>query len=95
MTRYIHPVYKNYTVSNNETIYNSRGDEVKGTLVNGYLKIYVREKRKNPVRYPVHEFVWGAYNDEENNDIYKIIHIDGNKLNNKIKKSKTSFKLII
>lgn len=89
---YYRPVYNNYSVTKNGKIFNSRGNEVKGTEVKGYLKISVREKRQNPKKYPVHKFVWELYNNEENNDMFNKIHIDGNKLNNKVKNLKQVLK---
>ena len=85
MEKYYHPYYVNYFTTDNGRIYNSKtGRELKGTITkNGYNKISIRPKGKNPISLPAHEFIWEAYNNEETNKYFKIIHIDGNKLNNK------------
>ena len=40
-------------------------------------------KEKKPISLLAHEFIWEAYNNEETDKYFEIIHIDGDKLNNK------------
>ena len=84
MTEYYHPAYTRYYATDSGRIYNSKtGRELIGTLTkDGYIKISIRRKGKNPISLPAHEFIWEAYNDKETNKYFKIIHIDGDKLNN-------------
>ena len=77
-----HPYIPKYKASRNGEGYNSRGVKVNSSPVNGYLKFSIRIYGK-PTKYPLHKFVWEAYNDEDADDLCKIIHLDGNNLNNK------------
>ena len=85
MAKYYHPSYKTFFTTDDGGIYNSKtGRELKGTVTkNGYNKFSIRPKGKNPISLLTHEFIWEAYNNEETNKYFKIIHIDGDKLNNK------------
>ena len=84
MAKYYHPSYSRFYTTDNGGIYNSRtGKELIGTLTkNGYIRISIRPRGENPISLPAHEFIWEAFNNEEINKYFKIIHIDGNKQNN-------------
>ena len=84
MAKYFHPSYKRFYTTDSGKIYNSKtGRELLGTLTkNGYIQISIRPRRKNPISLLAHEFIWEAYNNEETTKYFKIIHIDGDKLNN-------------
>ena len=85
MKKYYHPEFTRYYTTDSGQIYNSKtGKELKGTPTKEcYLRISIRPKGKNPISLPAHEFVWEAFNKEETDKYFKIIHIDGNKHNNK------------
>ena len=85
MTKYFYPEYKNYYITSKGKIYNSKTEqEIKGMPTKGgYIRISIRPKGKNPISLLAHEFIWEAYNNEETDKYFKIIHIDGDKLNNK------------
>lgn len=81
---FYHPEYANYYKTSQGRIYNSKsGRELKCTITKGYTRISIRPKEKNPITIPAHVFIWEAYNKKETHKLYDIIHIDGNKLNNK------------
>ena len=84
MAKYYHPSYKRFYTTDSGKIYNSKtGRELLGTPTkNGYIQISIRPRGKNPISLPAHEFIWEAYNNEETTKYFKIIHIDGDKLNN-------------
>ena len=85
MAKYYHPSYPRFYTTDNGGVYNSKtGKELIGTPTkNGYIRISIRPRGENPISLPAHEFIWEAYNNEETNKYFKIIHIDGNKQNNK------------
>ena len=85
MAEYYHPSWETFFSTDEGKIYNSKtGRELKGTIAkNGYKRISIRPRGKNPISLLAHEFIWEAYNNEETSSFFKIIHIDGNKLNNK------------
>ena len=84
MAKYYHPSYRSFFTTDSGKIYNSKtGRELKGTVTkNGYVRISIRPRGENPISLPAHEFIWEAYNNEEITKYFKIIHIDGDKLNN-------------
>ena len=84
MAKYYHPSYPRFFATDNGGIYNSKtGKELIGTLTkNGYIRISIRPRGENPISLPAHEFIWEAYNNEETDKYFKIIHIDGDKQNN-------------
>lgn len=90
MTEYYHPEYTSYYATDSGKIYNSKtGRELKGTRTkDGYIRISIRPRGASPISLPAHEFIWEARHKEETNKYFKIIHIDGNKLNNKPDKLK-------
>ena len=85
MTKYFHPSWKTFYATDEGKIYNSKtGRKLKGTIAkNGYIRVSIRPSKKNPISILAHEFIWEAYNNEETTPYFKIIHIDGDKLNNK------------
>ena len=84
MAKYYHPSFPSFFTTNKGGIYNSRtGKELTGTLSkNGLIRISIRPRGKNPISLLAHEFIWEAFNNEETNKYFKIIHIDGDKQNN-------------
>lgn len=85
MTEYYHPEYTSYYATDSGKICSSKtGKELKGTRAkNGYIRISIRPKGKNPISLPAHEFIWEAYQNEGTDKYYDIVHMDGNKINNK------------
>ena len=85
MAKYYHPSYSSFFTTDNGGIYNSRtGKELIGTMSkNGLVRISIRPRGKNPISLLAHEFIWEAFNNEETNKYFKIIHIGGDKQNNK------------
>ena len=85
MTKYSHPSYSNFFTTDNGGVYNSRTGKELGNKPskNGYIRISIRPKGQNPISLLKHEFIWEAFNGEETNKYFKIIHIDGDKLNNR------------
>lgn len=84
---YFHPSYTNYYVDKKGRIYNSKTNkQLKGTLTSSGYRISIREKGQDPKSLAAARFIWEAYNNQDTVFPYeKIIHIDGNKLNNKPK----------
>ena len=84
MTRYSHPSYSNFYTTDNGGVYNSKTGKELGNKPskNGYIRISIRPRGENPISLLKHEFIWEAFNGEETNKYFKIIHIDGDKLNN-------------
>ena len=84
MIRYSHPTYSNFFTTDNGGVYNSRTGREIGNKPskNGYIRISIRPRGENPISLLAHEFIWEAFNNEETNKFFKIIHIDGDKLNN-------------
>lgn len=81
---YFHPSYNKFYVTEEGKIYNSKTNkELKGTLTTNGYRISIRPKRQNPISLPADRFIWEAYNNEDTTYHEKIIHKDGNKLNNK------------
>ena len=84
MTRYSHPSYSNFYTTDNGGVYNSRtGKELGTPSKNGYIRISIRPRGENPISLLAHVFIWEAFNGEETDKYFKIIHIDGDKLNNR------------
>ena len=85
MIRYSHPSYSNFFTTDNGGVYNSRTGREIGNKPskNGYIRISIRPRGENPISLLKHEFIWEAFNNEETNKYFRIIHIDGDKLNNK------------
>ena len=84
MIRYSHPSYSNFFTTDNGGVYNSRTGRELGNKPskNGYIRISIRPRGENPISLLKHEFIWEAFNGEETSKFFKIIHIDGDKLNN-------------
>lgn len=82
---YFHPSYTKYYVNEKGEIYNSKTNkQLKGTLTSSGYRISIREKGQYPKSLAASRFIWEAYNNQDTSFRYeKIIHIDGNKLNNK------------
>ena len=84
MIRYSHPFYSNFYTTDNGGVYNSRTGKDLGTpSKNGYIRISIRPRGENPISLLKHVFIWEAFNNEETDKYFKIIHIDGDKLNNR------------
>ena len=84
MAKYFHPSYSNFYVNDSGKIFNSKTDrELKGTVTKNGIRISIRPKGENPISIPTDKFVWEAYNNEETNNYFILIHKDGDKLNNK------------
>ena len=84
MIKYSHPSYSNFFTTDNGGVYNSRTGREIGNRPskNGYIRISIRPRGENPISLLAHEFIWEAFNNEETNKYFKIIHKDGDKLNN-------------
>ena len=84
MIKYSHPTYSNFYTTDNGGVYNSRtGKELGTPSKNGYIRISIRPRGENPISLLAHEFIWEAFNNEETDKYFKIIHIDGDKQNNR------------
>ena len=85
MIKYSHPTYSNFFTTDNGGVYNSKTGKELGNKPskNGYIRISIRPRGENPISLLKHEFIWEAFNGEETDKYFKIIHIDGDKLNNK------------
>ena len=85
MIRYSHPSYSNFFTTDNGGVYNSRTGREIGNKPskNGYIRISIRPRGENPISLLKHEFIWEAFNNEETSKYFKVIHIDGDKLNNR------------
>ena len=85
MIRYSHPSYSNFYTTDNGGVYNSRTGKELGNKPskNGYIRISIRPRGENPISLLAHVFIWEAFNNEETDKFFKIIHIDGDKLNNR------------
>ena len=85
MTRYSHPTYSNFFTTDNGGVYNSRTGKELGNKPskNGYIRISIRPRGENPISLLAHEVIWEAFNNEETSKYFRIIHIDGDKLNNR------------
>ena len=84
MIKYSHPSYSRFYTTDNGGVYNSRTGREIGNKPskNGYIRISIRPRGENPISLLKHEFIWEAFNNEETNKYFKIIHIDKDKLNN-------------
>ena len=84
MIKYSHPSYSNFFTTDNGGVYNSRTGKELGNKPskNGYIRISIRPRGENPISLLKHEFIWEAFNNEETSKYFKVIHIDGDKLNN-------------
>ena len=84
MTKYFHPSYSRFFTTDNGGVYNSRTGRELGNKPNknGFVRISIRPRGSNPISLLKHEFIWEAFNNEETNKHFRIIHIDGDKLNN-------------
>ena len=85
MAKYFHPSYSRFFTTDNGGVYNSKTGRELGNKPskNGYIRISIRPRGSNPISLLKHEFIWEAFNNEETNKFFKIIHIDGDKLNNR------------
>ena len=84
MEIFFHPSFPNYFTTRNGGVYNIKHKKDLGKpSQNGYLRISVRQKGSGALSLLKHEFIWEAFNNEETNKYFRIIHIDGNKLNNR------------
>ena len=84
MAKYYHPSYSNFYTTDNGGVYNSgTGKELGTPSKNGYIRISIRPRGENPISLLKHVFIWEAFNNEETDKYFKIIHIDGDKLNNR------------
>ena len=85
MIKYSHPSYSNFFTTDNGGVYNSKTGKELGNKPskNGYIRISIRPRGENPISLLAHVFIWEAFNGEETNKYFKIIHIDGDKLNNR------------
>ena len=85
MAKYYHPSYSNFYTTDNGGVYNSRTGKELGNKPskNGYIRISIRPRGENPISLLKHEFIWESFNNEETDKYFKIIHIDGDKQNNK------------
>ena len=84
MTKYFHPSYSRFFTTDNGGVYNSRTKREIGNKPNknGFIRISIRPRGENPISLLKHEFIWEAFNNEETNKYFRIIHINGDKLNN-------------
>ena len=84
MTKYFHPSYSRFFTTDNGGVFNSRTGREIGNKPNknGFVRISIRPRGSNPISLLKHEFIWEAFNNEETNKYFRIIHIDGDKLNN-------------
>ena len=85
MTKYFHPSYSRFFTTDNGGVYNSKTKREIGNKPskNGFIRISIRPKGSNPISLLKHEFIWEAFNNEETNKYFRIIHIDGDKQNNR------------
>ena len=85
MIRYSHPSYSNFFTTDNGGVYNSRTGKELGNKPskNGYIRISIRPRGEKAISLLAHVFIWEAFNNEETSKYFKIIHIDGDKLNNR------------
>ena len=85
MSRYSHPSYSNFYTTDNGGVYNSKTGKELGNKPskNGYIRISIRPRGENPISLLKHVFIWEAFNGEETDKYFKIIHIDGDKQNNR------------
>ena len=85
MTKYFHPSYSRFFTTDNGGVYNSKTGKELGNKPNknGFVRISIRPRGSNPISLLKHEFIWEAFNNEETNKYFRIIHIDGDKQNNR------------
>ena len=85
MIRYSHPTYPHFFTTDNGGVYNSKTGKELGNKPskNGFIRISIRPKGTNPISLLKHEFIWEAFNNEETNKFFRILHIDGDKQNNR------------
>ena len=85
MAKYFHPSYSRFFTTDNGGVYNSKTGKELGNKPskNGFIRISIRPRGSNPISLLKHEFIWESFNNEETNKYFKIIHIDGDKLNNR------------
>ena len=85
MAKYYHPSYSNFFTTDNGGVYNSRTGRELGNKPskNGYIRISIRPRGSNPISLLKHEFIWEAFNNEETNKFFRILHVDGDKQNNR------------
>ena len=84
MAKYYHPSYSNFYTTDNGGVYNSNTGRELGNKPskNGFIRISIRPRGENPISLLKHEFIWEAFNNEDSAKYFKVIHIDGDKLNN-------------
>ena len=85
MAKYYHPFYSNFFITENGGVFNSNTGRELGNKPskNGFTRISIRPKGENPISLLKHEFIWEAFNNEDTDKYFKVIHIDGDKQNNK------------
>ena len=85
MAKYYHPSYSRFFTTDNGGVYNSKTGRELGNKPNknGFVRISIRPRGSNPISLLKHEFIWEAFNNDESSKYFKIIHIDGDKLNNR------------
>ena len=85
MAKYYHPSYSRFFTTDNGGVYNSRTGRELGNKPskNGFIRISIRPRGSNPISLLKHEFIWEAFNNEETDKFFKILHVDGNKQNNR------------
>lgn len=80
-----HPIFTKYYYRPDGCIMASRHKEAKQSLHNGKLVLTIKEdKDSSPIKYPVDRFIYEAVVGESLNDFLRIIHLDGDKLNNAV-----------
>lgn len=80
-----HPIFTKYYYRPDGYIMASRHKEAKQSLHNGKLVLTIKEdKDSSPIKYPVDRFIYEAVVGESLNDFLRIIHLDGDKLNNAV-----------
>ena len=83
MAKYYHPSYSRFFTTDNGGVYNSKTGRELGNKPskNGFIRISIRPRGSNPISLLKHEFIWEAFNNEETNKFFKILHVDGDKQN--------------
>ena len=85
MIKYSHLTYSNFFTTDNGGVYNSKTKRELGNKPskNGFIRISIRPRGSNPISLLKHEFIWEAFNNEETNKFFRILHVDGDKQNNR------------
>ena len=85
MAKYYHPSYSRFFTTDNGGVYNSRTGRELGNKPNknGFVRISIRPRGSNPISLLKHKFIWEAFNNEETDKFFRILHVDGDKQNNR------------